>query len=170
MTDTPNDQEREEREDQEREEREDREAVEAKAAGPEAELAYWKARYEVSQKRLEAGRRAALSSHKRLEAVRALVFSGKVKLYERTAEMITLLGCEHVLTVLADPAEDALGDLEISAEDHRQMMEQNRDIVTAIGQGMSLREYLEFDSARSWLDREQSEDDNTDNNTGAMPE
>ena len=46
---------------------------------------------------------------------------------------------------------------------------EQKDLLTAIDQGMSLHEYLEFDSATSWLDREQSNDDNTDSNTGAEP-
>lgn len=144
MTDTPND--------QEREERQDREAAEAKAAGPEAELAYLKARCEAAQKELEA-----------LACER---FPQEAKLYQLTAKAILLSGYEGALSMIAD-AEDGS---ETSVEDRRKMREEHKDLVTAIDQGMSLREYLEFDSARSWLDRQQSIDDDTDSNTGAEPD
>ena len=93
-------------------------------------------------------------------------WSFRVKDYQLTVEEISLLGSEGAQSSFVDKAEALEGHPEISVEDRKQIIEENNDLVTAIDQGMSLREYLEFDSARSWLDREQP----NDSNPGAEPE
>ena len=59
----------------------------------------------------------------------------------------------------ADAAMDVAGEwgtlgVKKSAGQKIDPVQDHRDIVAAIGQGMSLGEYLEYDSARSWLDRQ----------------
>ena len=145
MTDAPNDRERKERE-----------AAEAEAAGPDAFIAYLTAKTEALKELVKAAERER--------------WSFRVKDYQLTVEEISLLGSEGAQSSFVDKVGMIAGHPEISVEDRRQIIEENNDLVTAIDQGMRLREYLEFESARSWLDREQSEDNNPDSNTGDTPE
>lgn len=96
----------------------------------EAKIAYWKAKADSAEREL------SVEEHK--------CFLQSIKLYLLTVDAIAAVGFKNTLGLTVDTEE-------IGTEDRKQMNEDHKDLTIAIEQGMSLCEFLMFDSARSWL-------------------
>ncbi len=93
---------------------------------------------------------------KQIDALQRQIFRLRAEAYQHYARKIAAEGYKEVLRVIRDADTTVVGaEMGLSDDDIQRANENDEKIVTAIKQGMTLGEYLEFDSARSWLDRQQ---------------
>lgn len=109
------------------------------------------------------------STEKQSEALDVGIFRDKMESYNFTAGEVALKGYKKVLAEIRDTdieatkpymtSEEREAVESLNEDELRRLGEQEKDLVNAIEQGMTLQEYLESDSAHSWLDRQQAEGD-----------
>lgn len=96
-------------------------------------------------------------------------FSLQVEFYNDVARDVAEMGYKKALRMIRDrdvekskpymTSEELEAVESLNEDELRRLKEREKDLVNAIEQGMTLQEYLESDSAHSWLDRQQAEGD-----------